>query len=205
MKYLLGFLAGLFVASSVFAAEDAPDVLVKNVTNEVLDIVRKDKDIRDGNTKKTIALVETKVLPHFNFERMTKLALGREARQATPDQFKVLVEEFRSLLVRTYSKALSEYRNQEISFKPFKMATTDTDVKVRSEIRQTGGKPIGLDYYLEKNATGWKVYDMEVGGVSLVTNYRDSFAREIQMGGVDGLIRNLQVKNKAADSADKGK
>lgn len=201
MKHWLGLFMAFFVAT-VAAADAAPDVLVKDVTNEVLDIVRKDKDIQNGNTKKTIELVETKVLPHFNFERMTKLALGREARQATPEQIKTLTVEFRTLLVRTYSKALTEYRDQQITFKPTKMADSDTDVKVRTEIRQSGGKPIPLDYYLEKNA-GWKVYDLEVGGVSLVTNYRSSFASEIQSGGIDGLIRNLQAKNKA--SADKTK
>lgn len=205
MKHLLGLLAALFFAAGAIAS-DEPDVLVKNVTNEVLEIVRKDKDIQSGNTKKTISLVEAKVLPHFNFARMTQLALGREARQATPDQMKALTDEFRNLLVRTYSKALTEFRDQDVTFKPFKMAPADTDVKVRTEIRQTGGKPVGLDYYLEKTPAGWKVYDMEVGGVSLVTNYRDSFAREIQVGGVDGLLRNLQAKNKSSDgSGSKGK
>lgn len=205
MKRLFALLAAFLLVGSAAAADIAPDVLVKDVTNEVLDIVRKDKDIQSGNTKKTLDLVEAKVLPHFNFQRMTRLALGREGRQATPDQFKVLVEEFHILLVRTYSKALTEYRNQEILFKPFKMAATDTDVKVRTEIRQSGGKPVSLDYYLEKNATGWKVYDMEVGGVSLVTNYRSSFAQEIQKGGIDGLIRSLQAKNKSTDPSGKDK
>lgn len=208
MKRLISFLAASLLAVSpvISTASDLPpDQLVKNVTNEVLDIVRQDKDIQSGNTSKAMALVETKVLPHFNFERMTKLALGREARQVSPDQLKVLVGEFRHLLVRTYSKALAEYRNQEIVFKPFKMAPADTDVKVRTEIRQSGGKPIPLDYYLEKNSADWKVYDMEVGGVSLVTTYRSTFAQEIQAAGVDGLIKNLQTKNKSAESASKGK
>lgn len=206
MKRLFALLAALLFAASAAAAVDiAPDVLVKDVTNEVLDIVRNDKDIQSGNTKKTLDLVEAKVLPHFNFQRMTQLALGREGRQANPDQFKALVEEFRILLVRTYSKALTEYRNQEISFKPFKIAAADTDVRVRTEIRQSGGKPVPLDYYLEKSATGWKVYDMEVGGISLVTNYRSSFAQEIQKGGIDGLIHSLQVKNKTIDTSGKTK
>ncbi|MDP1654367.1 MAG: ABC transporter substrate-binding protein [Rhodocyclaceae bacterium] len=205
MKRLFALLAAFLFAASAAAADIAPDVLVKDVTNEVLDIVRKDKDIQSGNTKKTLDLVEAKVLPHFNFQRMTQLALGREGRQATPDQFKVLVEEFRLLLVRTYSKALTEYRNQEILFKPLKMSAADTDVRVRTEIKQSGGKPVSLDYYLEKNATGWKVYDMEVGGISLVTNYRSSFAQEIQKGGIDGLIRSLQVKNKSGDTSGKTK
>lgn len=204
MKQLIGLLAALLFTTGAAASSDvAPDVLVRNVTNEVLDIVRKDKDIQAGNTKKTLELVEAKVLPHFNFQRMTLLALGREGRQATPEQLRTLTGEFRDLLVRTYSKALTEFRDQEISFKPFKMAVTETDVKVRTEIKQTGGKPAQLDYYLEKNAAGWKVYDIEVGGISLVTNYRSTFAQEIRAGGIDGLIRSLQEKNKTADAKAK--
>ena len=197
MKTLLGLLAAFLFSSTAIAADLAPDVLVKNVTNEVLDAVRKDKDLQNGNSKKTLEIVETKILPHFNFQRMTQLAMGREGRQATPEQLKVLVDEFRDLLVRTYSKALTEFRNQEITFKPLKFSPADTDVKVRTDIKQTGGKPMQLDYYLEKTAAGWKVYDVEVGGVSLITNYRSTFGQEIQKNGVDGLIRSLQAKNKS--------
>lgn len=206
MKYLMGLLAGLWLIANVGAADIvAPDLLVKNVTGEVLEIVRKDRDIQSGNTQKTLELVETKVLPHFEFQHMTQLALGREWRQASPEQAKLLVGEFRALLVRTYSKALTEYRDQEVVFKPFKMAPNDADVKVRTEIRQSGGKPVQLDYYLEKTPVGWKVYDLEVGGISLVTNYRSSFAQEIRAGGMEGLIRNLQAKNKAASTSGKTK
>ena len=200
MKFLLGLLAACLFSVAAVAADLPPDELVRNVTNEVLDAVRQDKDIQNGNSKKVLELVEAKILPHFNFQRMTQLAMGREGRQATPEQLRVLTDEFRNLLVRTYSKALTEYRNQEISFKPFKMTATDTDVKVRTEVKQSGGKPIGIDYYLEK-AAGWKVYDIEVGGASLVTNYRSSFAQEIQKGGIDGLIRSLQAKNKTGSPA----
>jgi phospholipid transport system substrate-binding protein len=136
---------------------------------------------------------------------MTQLALGRDGRQASPEQMKVLVEEFRDLLVRTYSKALTEFRDQQISFKPFKMEAADTDVKVRTEIKQSGGKGIPLDYYLEKTAAGWKVYDLEVAGASLVTNYRSTFAQEIRANGVDGLIRSLQTKNKHPEIPVKAK
>ena len=139
MKRLLFLLASFFICAGAGAADVAPDLLVKNVTNEVLDLVRQDKDIRNGNTQKTLDLVEAKVLPHFNFVRMTQLALGRDGRQASPEQLNVLVNEFRNLLVRTYSKALTEYRDQKISFKPFSMDAADTDVKVRSEIKQSGG------------------------------------------------------------------
>lgn len=193
---VFGLCLAALLGASAGAADLAPDVLVKDVTSEVLDIVRKDKDIRNGNTPKILELVETKVVPHFDFAHMTRLALGRDGKQATPAQMTTLVEEFRTLLVRTYSKALSEYRDQEIIYKPLKMASTDTDAKVRTEIRQSGGKPVQLDYYLEKTAAGWKVYDMEVGGVSLVTNYRSSFSQEIRANGIDGLIRSLQAKNK---------
>jgi len=204
MKTLLGLLSAFLISAflpAAAAAELAPDALVKTVTNEVLDAVRQDKDIRNGNSKKVLELVETKILPHFNFYRMTQLALGREARKASPEQMKVLVDEFRTLLVRTYSKALTEYRDQEIVFKPFKMAPTDTDVRVRTEVKQSGGKPVEIDYYLEKGGQGWKVYDIEVAGASLVTNYRSTFAQEIQKGGVDGLIKSLQEKNKALETA----
>lgn len=205
MRFLLGLLAAMLFSATAIAADVAPDVLVKNVTTEVLDTVRKDKDIQNGNSKKILDLVETEILPHFNFQRMTQLALGREGRQATPEQMKKLVDEFRHLLVRTYSKALTEFRNQEITYKPLKMAAADTDVKVRTEIKQSGGKPVSLDYYLEKSAAGWKVYDVEVGGVSLITNYRTSFGQEIQKNGVDGLIRTLQAKNKTGESSGSSK
>jgi phospholipid transport system substrate-binding protein len=201
MKWLLGVVLALSVNASVLAQEPAPDVLVKNVTNEVLDIVRKDKDIQSGSTKKAIDLVEAKVLPHFNFTRMTQLAVARDWRQASPEQQKTLVAEFKTLLVRTYSKALTEYKNQTIDFKPLKMQPADTDVKVRTQIQHTGAKPIDLDYYLEKQPNGWKVYDIEVGGVSLVTNYRGEFSTQVRQGGIDGLIAALQTKNKTGESS----
>jgi phospholipid transport system substrate-binding protein len=201
MKSLFAFFSGLLIAMTVMAQEVAPDALIKSVTNEVLDIVRKDKDIQSGNTKKAIELVEAKVLPHFNFTRMTQLALARDWRQANAAQQKTLTDEFRHLLVRTYSKALTEYKNQTIDFKPFVAKAGETDVRVRTEIKQSGaGKNIELDYFLEKSAAGWKVYDIEVGGISLVTNYRDSFAAEVRNNGIDGLIKSLQAKNKSGEA-----
>lgn len=199
MKWLLGMLAALSFGTPALADEMAPDQLIRNVTNEVLEIVRKDKDIQSGNHKKAIDLVEAKVLPHFNFTRMTQLAVARDWRQATPAQQKVLADEFRTLLVRTYSKALTEYKQQTIEFKPFKMQAGETDVKVRTQIDQSGAKPIGLDYYLDKQPSGWKVYDIEVAGVSLVTNYRGEFTAQVRQGGIDGLIAALQNKNKSGD------
>lgn len=202
MKSLFVFIGSLLLATTTLAQEVAPDALIKTVSNEVLEIVRKDKDIQNGNAKKAVDLVEVKVLPHFNFVHMTQLAMGREWRQASAAQQKVLIDEFRTLLVRTYSKALTEYKNQTIDFKPFAMKAGETDVKVRTEIKQpTGGKPIQLDYYLEKLGTVWKVYDIEVGGISLVTNYRDFFASEIRNNGIDGLIKSLQTKNKSGETA----
>ena len=201
MKSLFALFSGLLIAVTAMAQEVAPDVLVKTVTNEVLDIVRKDKEIQSGNTKKAIDLVEARVLPNFNFTRMTQLALARDWRQASPAQQKILTDEFRLLLVRTYSKALTEYKNQTIEFKPFALKAGDSDARVRTEIKQSGaGKNIELDYFLEKSGAGWKVYDIEVGGISLVTNYRDSFASEVRNNGIDGLIKTLQAKNKSGEA-----
>ncbi len=199
---LVQVLLCVFSIPSVFAQEAAgPDALIRSVTDEVLEIVRSDKELKSGNTRRAVELVEARVLPHFNFTRMTQLALARDWRQATPAQQKVLTDEFRELLVRTYSKALTEYRNQTVAFKPFSLKPGESDAKVRTEIRQpNGGKPIELDYYLEKGTAGWKVYDIEVGGISLVTNYRDTFAAEVRQGGIDGLIKSLQSKNKVSDS-----
>jgi len=202
MKSLFVFFSSLLIAVTAMAQEVAPDILVKTVTNEVLDIVRKDKDIQSGNTKKAIDLVEARVLPNFNFTRMTQLALARDWRQATAAQQKILTDEFHILLVRTYAKALTEYKNQTVDFKPFAMKAGETDVRVRTEIRQSGaGKNIDLDYYLEKTGAAWKVYDIEVGGISIVTNYRDSFAAEVRSTGIDGLIKSLQAKNKSGEAA----
>lgn len=195
MKWLFALMSAMFLSAGAMATEQ-PDQLVKSVTDEVLTIVRNDKEIQSGNARKAVALVEAKVLPHFNFLRMTQLAVGREWRNISPEQQKTLSEEFKTLLVRTYSKALTEYRDQAIEYKPFSLKPGETEVKVRTLVRQqNSAKPIELDYSLEQNAGTWKVYDIEVAGVSLVTNYRDSFASEIRNNGVDGLIKVLQSKN----------
>ena len=200
MKWLFALLSGLFLAVNVSAADQSPDELVKTVTEEVLTIVRNDKDIQAGNAKKAVALVQAKVLPHFNFMRMTQLAVGREWKNASPAQQKSLSDEFQTLLVRTYSKALTEYRNQTIEYKPFAAKAGETEAKVRTLVKQPGSaKPIELDYSLEQQSGAWKVYDIEVAGVSLVTNYRDTFANEIRNNGIDGLIKALQTKNAGAD------
>jgi phospholipid transport system substrate-binding protein len=195
--------ASFFLSPGV-QAQQTPDALVKSVTDEVLDIIRKDKDIKAGSTKRAIDLVEQKVLPHFNFTRMTALAVGKDWRQATPEQQKALTEEFRDLLVRTYSNALTAYKNETVDYRPFKMKPGETDVTVRTQIHQPGARqPIKLDYSLEKNGNGWKVYDVVVADVSLVMNYRSSFATEIRNGGIDGLIKTLQAKNRSLEASNK--
>lgn len=202
MKLVFALFSSLLISATVMAQDVAPDVLIKTVTNDVLDIVRKDKDIQSGNTKKAIDLVESKVLPNFNFTRMTQLAMARDWRKATPAQQKILTDEFHTLLVRTYAKALTEYKNQTVSYKPFSLKAGETDVRVRTEIKQAGaGKDIELDYWVEKSATGWKVYDIEVGGISIVTNYRETFASEVRNNGIDGVIKLLQTKNKSGEAA----
>jgi phospholipid transport system substrate-binding protein len=193
----------LLSCAGAFAQEDSPDALIKKVTDDVLTIVRQDKDIQSGNTKKAIELVEAKVLPHFNFQRMTALAMGRDWSRATPEQKKLLSDEFKTLLVRTYSNALTGYKDQAVRYKPTKMQNGDTDVLVRTEIVQPGNKPIQLDYSLEKQGDGWKVYDVIVAGVSLVTNYRSTFSDEVRANGIEGLLKMLMVKNKQYEAVKK--
>jgi phospholipid transport system substrate-binding protein len=193
-------LAAALIAPAALAQDTAPDTLVKGVTQEVLGVIKQDKDIQAGNQRKTIALVEEKVLPHFNFARMTALAMGPNWRKTTPEQQKALIEQFRTLLVRTYSTALSSYRNQVIDFKPMRAQAADADVIVRSEVKQPGGEPVSIDYSMEKTPGGWKVYDVVVGGVSLVTTYRDTFTNEVRNNGIDGLIKALADKNRQLET-----
>ena len=203
-KSLFALLLGLVLAvSPLFAQEDAPDVMVKKITEDVLTIVRQDKDIQSGNTRKAIELVDAKVLPHFNFQRMTSLAMGRDWNKASPEQKTRLTEEFKILLVRTYSNALTSYRDQTLRYKPLRMQAGDTEVVVKTEVVQPGAKPIQLDYSLEKQDKSWKVYDVIVAGVSLVSNYRDTFNQEVRANGVDGLIQMLANKNKQMESGKK--
>lgn len=200
MKSVVVFISSILIAASVMANDIAPDALIKSVSGEVLEIVRADKDIQSGNAKKAADLVERKIAPNFDFLHMTRLALGRDWRQASAEQQKALANEFQILLVRTYSRALTEYKNQTIEIKPLALKAGETDVKVRSEIKQPGAKSIQLDYYLQKDTTGWKIYDIEVAGISLVTNYRESFASEVRNSGIDGLLKSLQTKNKSGDT-----
>ncbi len=192
----IGALSLAAIGPAVFAQEVAPDVLVKSVATEVLEIVRSDKEILAGNQKRIMDLAEEKVLPHFNFARMTALAMGPSWRRATPDQQKRVVEQFRTLLVHTYSSGLAAYRNQTIDYKPLRSKPADTEVIVRSEIRQSGAQAIPIDYNMEKTDGGWKVFDVAIGGVSLVTTYRETFSQEVRANGIDGLIKTLVDKNK---------
>ena len=195
-RMLCGLLAALWLGIGL-AAEAPPDVLARTTTDEVLAILRADKEIQSGNSRKVYELVEAKILPHFNFSRMTRLAVGQPWRQASPAQQEALTSHFRTLLVYTYANALTSYRNQMVEYRPLKMAADDTEVEVRSLIKQpTGGDPIDVNYSMEKTDKGWKVYDVKIAGVSIVQNYRCNFAAEIQKGGVDGLIATLAAKNK---------
>jgi phospholipid transport system substrate-binding protein len=196
IRSLLGVF-GLFVAT-VFAADMAPDALVKSTAEEVLSIIKQDKDIQAGNTKKVVELVEVKVLPHFDFNRMTQRAMGRNWSKASDAQKEALVKEFRTLLVRTYSVSLSQYRNQALEYKPTKIAPEDTEATVKTLVIQPGGQPIPIDYRMAKTPQGWKVIDILVDGVSLVVNYRSEFNSQVERVGVDGLIKALADKNKAA-------
>jgi phospholipid transport system substrate-binding protein len=202
-KRLIHWLAAATLGVGVVAvhaqAAKAPDALIKEVSSDVLDAVKADKSIKQGDVGKVIALVDAKVMPHVNFQRMTASAVGRYWRQATPDQQKRLQDEFKVLLVRTYSGALAQVQDQTVELKPMRGSPDDKEVVVKTEIRGRGD-PVQLDYRLENLGSEWKVYDINVLGVWLVENYRNSFSQEIGASGIDGLINKLTERNKAAKS-----
>ena len=177
-------------------AQEMPDALVKRVTQDVIATIKSDPAIQAGNQARIRDVLEAKLLPNFDFARMTALALGKNWRSATPEQQKRVTDEFRALLVRTYSGALNQYRNETIDFKPLRMNAGDSDVMVRTAVLRPGGAPIQIDYSMEKVADAWKCYDIVVGGVSLVTNYRDEFSEQVKNGGMDGLIKTLADRNR---------
>jgi len=190
-------LAALAVAALPAAAQEAPDALVKRLSTEALATIKSDPKIQAGDVTHIRELIETKLAPHFDMMRMTALAMGKNWRAATPEQQKRLADEFRTLLVRTYSTALTKYRDETIEFKPFRMNPGDTEVIVRTQVvKQGGGQPVPIDYSMEKTPDGWKAYDVIIGGISLVTNYRDEFNQQVQSGGIDGLIKTLAERNK---------
>jgi phospholipid transport system substrate-binding protein len=207
MKKIIALCLGvLLVALSAGGRANvmAPDDLIRNTAQEVLTIVKQDKDIRAGDMKKILALVDAKVLPDFDFERMTRLAVGRGWRGATPEQKKTLVTEFRNLLVRTYTNAFTRYHDQIVEVKPLKVPADADEVTVKSVISSKGSDPDTVDYEMEKTADGWKVFDLTVDGVSLVTTYRGTFADQVQQSGIDGLIKMLVDKNASNNAQHKG-
>ena len=192
----LAVLAMLAMVGVARAADEAPDVLVKRISQEVLDAAKSDKEIQAGNQKRVLELVEAKVLPYVNFQHMTALAAGRHWRDASPEQQKALTNEFRALLVYTYSGAISQVKDQKLEFKPMTGDPSDNEVVVRSQVTRSGGEPIQLNYRLEKLPGGWKIYDVNVLGAWLVETYKGNFGAEISRGGIDGLIKALSDKNK---------
>jgi phospholipid transport system substrate-binding protein len=193
IRITLAALAATFTLS--VHAQEAPDAMVKRVSQDVLQTIKSDPKIQSGDQARIREVMEVKLAPNFDFERMTALAMGRNWRQATPEQQKRLTTEFKTLLVRTYSGALSQYRDQTIDYKPLRADPNSADVIVRTEVVRQGQPPVQIDYGMEKKEGAWKAYDVVVGGVSLVTNYRDEFSEQVRAGGIDGLIKTLATKN----------
>jgi phospholipid transport system substrate-binding protein len=195
------FLLGLGALASPAWAQEAPDAMVKRVAEDVLAQIRADKDLQAGNQAKVKQIIETKLVPNFDFARMTALAMGRNWRAATPEQQKQLTDQFRTLLVRTYSGALANYRDNTMDYKPLRSNDGDTEVTVRTEVRRPGQAAVQIDYSMAKTADGWKAFDVTVAGVSLVTNYRDEFNDTVKSSGIDGLIAALAKKNGGSASS----
>jgi phospholipid transport system substrate-binding protein len=201
MKMLLKIVAVLLCMAGIAQAEAvAPDELIKATAQDVIAIVKQDKDIQAGNQKKILELVDAKVLPHFDFVRMTRLAVGKHWRAASNEQKQALVTEFRNMLVRTYTKAFTVYRDQTVEVKPFRMADDATEVTVKTTINKPGAPPVPVDYEMQKTSDGWKAFDVTIEGVSMVNSYRGTFATQIEQNGIDGLIKMLSDKN--ADAAN---
>ncbi len=202
MKNIFGLFLAILLAAPVWAAEGmTPEMQIKHISDDVLTIVREDSELqKNGNTGPATQKIDDKVLqPHFNFRHMASLGMGKEWRKASPEQQDILVQEFKTLLVRTYSNALTFYKNPAVDFKPARYQATDTEVLVRTQVLQAGIKPVDIDYSLEKLENEWKVFDVVVAGVSLVTNYRQFFSQEVRNGGVEGAIKSLQAKNQTPE------
>lgn len=197
-RFFSAFVTSFAVLTSSLSfaqATEAPDAFIKRLSVDVLETIKADKAIQAGDVSKIVALVDTKIMPNVNFQRMTASAVGRAWRSATPEQQKRLEAEFKALLMRTYSGALSEVKDQTIAIKPLRMAADDSEVTVRTEIKGRGD-PIALDYRVEKAGASWKIYDLNVASVWLVETYRTQFAQEINANGIDGLINKLAERNK---------
>lgn len=196
IKQLLAIASIAFLAAGPAAAQEKPDVLVKRISQDVIETAKADKDIQAGNRNKVIGLVEEKIMPHVDFMKTTSAAAGRFWRQATPAQREKLAAEFKTLLIYTYSGAISQIKNETVQFKPMRAQDTDTEVEVRSQVNMTRGEPLTLNYRLYKTADGWKIYDINVMGAWLVETYKGTFASEINRSGIDGLIAKLAERNK---------
>lgn len=203
----LSFAVAALMFAGYAAAQEAPDVLIKRISEDVMATAKSDKEIQSGNPRRIQQVVDEKILPYVDFQRMTALAAGRYWRDATPDQQKQLTHEFRSLLMYTYSGAISQIRDQKLEYRPLRADPADTEVIVNTQVIQQRGEPIQLSYRLAKSAAGWKIYDVNVLGAWLVETYKGSFAAEISKSGIDGLIKTLAEKNKklAASSAKPAK
>jgi phospholipid transport system substrate-binding protein len=203
MKKVFAFFLSVLIAQFIFvealaAQELKPDELVKKVTDEVLAAVKSDKQLAAGDKQKALKLAEEKVLPHIDFQEATRLAVGKSWSQATPEQKQKLVDEFRRMLVRTYSSAIQAYEGQTMKVQPLRMKPDDTDVTVHNQYVRAGGKPVQIDYQMRKTDKGWKIYDIVVEGVSLVLTYRSEFDAVVKQQGIDGLIKRLADKNTPA-------
>jgi phospholipid transport system substrate-binding protein len=196
---LAGLGVVLFTNVAMANIDMAPDVLVKQTADDVLAIVKNDKDIQAGNQQKLFAVVEEKILPNFDFDRVCRMVLGKNWKSASPEQQALFQKEFRSLLLRTYATALGKYRDQVIEYRPMQTDASEKNVTVKTQIIQKGGQPIAVDYSLVKGPAGWKVYDITIENVSLVTNYRSQFSSEIRQNGLDSLNKKLADKNAAAE------
>ncbi|NOS97114.1 MAG: ABC transporter substrate-binding protein [Methylotenera sp.] len=199
-KFLVGasFVVSLFSSVAMATTEMSPDALVKQTADDVLAIIKNDKEIQAGNQQKLYAVAEEKILPNFDFDRVSRMVLGKAWKAATPEQQAAFQKEFRSLLLRTYSVALGKYKDQTIEYKPMRAEPDAKNVSVKTQILQPGGQPVSVDYSLVKGANGWKVYDIVIESVSLVTNYRSQFSNEIRQNGLDSLNTKLADKNKSA-------
>jgi phospholipid transport system substrate-binding protein len=200
MRNLVFALLLALASAAATAQETPPDQLMKAMTDEVLALLKQEKPGQGSFSRKLADLVEHRVLPHFDFARMTRIAAAAGWRRATPEQQQRLVEQFRTLLVRTYSNALSLYRGQTIDFKPLRAPGGENELTVRSEVHRSGRQPVALDYEMEKTPSGWKVYDVKVGGVSLISTYREEFATRMRQAGVEGLIEALAARNRQLEA-----
>lgn len=198
VKFLVGagLITSLLLSVNIASAETGPDALVKQTAEEVLAIIKNDAEIQAGNQQKLFALAEEKILPNFDFDRVCRMVLGKNWKAASAEQQAAFQKEFRSLLLRTYASALSKYKDQKIEYKPLRMDAGAQNASVKTQILQQGGQPVAVDYSLFKGANGWKVYDIVIENVSLVTNYRSQFSNEIRQNGLDSLVNKLADKNK---------